>query len=94
MRTPTKDEAGKSPVWNYSIDLFIKNIEDTIILDVKDQDVTSSDDIGTLKCPVKDILDKQRLTIDYENWFDITYKNKSAGKIRLKTTFLWAHLKD
>ena len=79
VKTPIKDEAGKKPCWDFVIEFFIKDIEDIITLDVKDKDVTTSDAIGTLKCPVKDILDKQRQNMECTEWYEITYKGKSAG---------------
>jgi len=74
-KTQTKNNAGKTPVWNSTYDLDIKYIGDDITIVVYDEDVTSSDLIG--ECTFK----PSTLSVPggITEWFDLQYKGKKAG---------------
>jgi len=83
-KTKTLDGAGKKPKWNQSFEIQIMDIMDDIYFEVKDEDLTSSDLIGTLKCKIFNILGPNN---GMAEWHDITYHGKRAGKIHLDTAW-------
>ena len=46
LRTQTKEEAGKNPVWNELLELDVKFIGDVVTIRVKDENVTDSEIVG------------------------------------------------
>lgn len=50
-----KDEAGKNAVWNQSFFLVLKNIHSKLTISVKDEDVTSSDLVGSAELSLRDL---------------------------------------
>lgn len=81
-QTVVKDGAGKKPKWDQKFELQIFDQMDEIIFEVHDEDMTSTDLVGYLKCKVFNILGPNN---GMDEWHTITYNNKSAGKLRLIT---------
>lgn len=76
-KTQTKNNAGKTPVWNQTFDLDIKYIGDDIEVSVLDEDVCKSDLIGQCKFKPSTLSVPGGIT----EWFDIEYHGKKAGQI-------------
>ena len=75
FRTRTMDGAGKTPKWNQAFDIDVRYIGDDMTIKVMDEDVTSSDTIGTatIKCSAL------CAGTGIDDWFPIAYKGKQAG---------------
>lgn len=83
IRTKTLDNAGKVPKWNETFEVRVENIEeDTMQIECLDQDITSSDLVGSTS--IKLSLLKQS---PCDHWVDILYKEKKAGSVRF--TCVW-----
>ena len=50
---------------------------------VMDEDLTYDDEVGNTELRPIDLMSAKPIDM----WYDIYYKGKTAGKIRLKTTF-------
>ena len=86
LKTRVIDGAGKTPVWNqggFSID--VKKSTDTLEVSVLDEDSTTNDLVGSVTIKLAEMA-KQETLLD--KWYVIKYKNKDAGKIRLKSTWV------
>ena len=81
FKTPVKDEAGFTPVWNFTCVIDVKYIGDDIELVCKDKDVMSSDIVGNCTLKASALCVPGGL----DDWFEIHFKGKSAGKIHLKS---------
>ena len=49
----------------------------------------SSDDVGSFECKVSDLMDPEGIEPEHEAWHVLNYKDESAGKIKICTTFQW-----
>lgn len=76
-KTQTKNNAGKTPVWNQTFDLDIKYIGDDIEITVLDEDITESDTIGFCNFKPSTLSVPGGIT----EWFDLQYRGKKAGQI-------------
>ena len=82
LRTKTIDNAGKLPKWDETFELRINNIEEeTIQIDCLDQDLTSSDLVGSTSIKLSILKESP------DEWVDILHKNKKAGAVRF--TSVW-----
>ena len=79
MRTQTIEDAGKTPVWNETFDLNVRQINDDIALRVMDENVNANTEIGT--CSLK--LAALCVNGGLENWWPISYGPKQAGRIHM-----------
>ena len=79
-KTQTKNNAGKTPVWNQTFDLDIKYIGDDIQVTVLDEDITESDTIGSCMFKPSTLCVPGGIT----EWFDLQWKGKKAGQIQIK----------
>lgn len=61
---------------------------DEITFEVHDEDMTSTDLVGMLKTKVFNILGPNG---GMDEWHDILYKGKRAGKLRLETHWFGAN---
>ena len=82
-KTVTKNNAGKTPVWNQTFDMDIKYIGDDIQIGVYDEDVTESDTIGFTTLKPSTLAVPGGIT----EWFDLQYHGKKAGQIQLRGVF-------
>lgn len=77
IRTKTLDNAGKLPKWNETFEVRIDNIEeDTMQIECFDQDLTSSDLVGSTSIKLSVLRE-----FPFEHWVDILYKEKKAGSV-------------
>lgn len=74
------NNAGKVPKWNETINVQVKYIGDDFTIDVLDEDLTSSDLVGS--CSIK--ISALCVNGGISEWFDLQYKGKKAGTIHLK----------
>ena len=91
------DDAGKKPVWKEN-NSFIFTVEkvnnEEIKMDILDEDVTTSDLVGTAVLRFDDLI----LNGGVENWFEIYYdgglfgkkKGLSGGKVKLRSKWVGA----
>ena len=79
MRTQTIEDAGKTPVWNETFDLNVRQINDDILLRVMDENVNANTEIGT--CSLK--LAALCVNGGLENWWPISFGPKQAGRIHM-----------
>jgi Ca2+-dependent lipid-binding protein len=85
-RTPTKNEAGKKPVWKFKMELYIKDMNEEISFKVMDDDTFKDDIVGGHTCRIKDLLGKS----DYEHtkWLNLVHDGrKAAGELCIKSQF-------
>ena len=82
-KTKVLNGAGKTPKWNEIWDIDVKYIGDDLLIDVMDEDVTSSDMIGQASIKLSSLCAGGGM----DEWFDIQYKGKKAGTIHLKGVF-------
>ena len=58
----------------------MKYVGDDLFIAVKDQDLTKSDDVGNVKLKLSALC----IGSGIDEWFDLQWKGKKAGSIRLK----------
>jgi Ca2+-dependent lipid-binding protein len=83
VRTKTKQNAGKNPKWLEMFDIQVRYIGDDMEINVFDEDVTTSDLVGTAILKVSSLCLPQGL----DDWFEIRYKGKKSGAIHLKSSW-------
>jgi len=83
-RTVTKQNAGKTPVWNQTFQYDIKYIGDDMVFKVFDEDVTENDAVGAFQTKVSALAIPGGL----DEWFNLTYQGKMAGKLHVKSQWL------
>ncbi len=80
-RTTTIDNAGKNPEWtNEVFDFYVININDTIRLEVRDEDLATDDLVGESTIVLKELANDD----GFDDWFMILNKGKKVGAVRLK----------
>lgn len=72
--------AGKMPKWNETFDIMVKYVGDDLHIDVMDEDVTTSDEIGSATIKLSSLC----MNGGMDEWFDIQFKGKKAGSVHLK----------
>ena len=80
FKTKVKQNAGKLPKWDETFEIDVKYIGDELYIGVKDEDLTKADVIGDGQLKLSALCVNGGL----DEWFDIFYKGKNAGKIHLK----------
>jgi hypothetical protein len=80
FKTKVLQGAGKLPKWNETIDIDVKYIGDDINIEVMDEDVTTSDLIGSVVMKISGLT----MNGGMDEWFDLQYKGKKCGAIHLK----------
>ena len=75
FRTRTIDGAGKTPKWNQAFEIDVRYIGDDMTIKVMDEDVTSSDTVGTATIKCSALCSGSGI----DEWFQINFKGKSAG---------------
>lgn len=86
-RTQVKDEAGKTPVWNQEFKFFVDNIQKDLVMTVFDKDLTSDDLVGRIEVQISDIISRDNNQDDIT--LNLTFEEKVAGKLTIKTHFDW-----
>ena len=84
-QTVVKNRAGKTPKWNEKTEIKIMDLMDEIIFEILDEDTFSNDLVGYTKTKVYNIVGPNN---GMNEWHNVVYKNKSAGKIRLETEWM------
>ena len=74
-KTPIKESAGKTPVWNHTFHINIKYIGDDLSLKCMDKDVMKDDTVGTCMFKASSVC----VPGGMDDWFEIHHKGKSAG---------------
>lgn len=81
IRTATKDNAGKHPVWSNEVaNIDVKYVGDDMVLSVFDEDVTTSDIVGSATIKLSALC----LPGGMDDWFEIQYRGKKAGMVHLR----------
>jgi Ca2+-dependent lipid-binding protein len=83
FKTKVLQGAGKTPTWDETFEIDVKYIGDDLKLEVMDEDVTSSDTVGIATIKLSALISDGGI----DEWFEIQYKGKSAGKIHLISHF-------
>jgi len=63
------------------MDIDVKYIGDDLLLQVFDEDLTDSDFVGEVLIKLSALC----CGLELDEWFDITYKGKYAGKVHLRS---------
>ena len=82
-KTKVLNGAGKKPKWNEMWEIDVKYIGDDLYIECRDEDVTSSDEIGVATIKLSSLCAGGGM----DEWFDLTYKGKKSGTIHLKGVF-------
>lgn len=80
FRTKVLQGAGKLPKWNETFDIEVKYVGDDLDIEVRDEDVTTSDLVGSLHIKLSSLCMGGGL----DEWFDLQYKGKKSGTLHLK----------
>ena len=72
--------AGKTPKWEQIFDIDVKYIGDDMSVTVFDEDVTTSDTVGSTSIKISALCTNGGL----DDWFPIQYRGKQSGQIHLK----------
>ena len=75
FRSKTLNGAGKKPKWNETFEIQVKYIGDDLELTVFDEDLTSSDTVGSAQIKISSLCINGGLN----EWFDIQYLGKKSG---------------
>lgn len=93
FKTPVLDEAGKTPVWNYTIPEPFKFGAQTtgneeFKIKCMEDDVGKDDDVGESVIKLSELVTKE-LTGVSGKWFTLYYgaKNEKAAEIQIDTAF-------
>ena len=84
FKTRVHQNGGKNPVWGDEFECPIQNMNDDIHIKVVDEDVSSDDFIGMTILKVSSLVYNNGVN----DWFDVTYKSKSAGSIHIQTRYV------
>lgn len=84
FKTKVLNGAGKLPKWNETFDFSVKYVGDDLQIECLDEDVTSSDLIGS--CTIK--LSSLCLNGGMDEWFELQYKGKKSGQLHLKGVWM------
>ena len=68
--------AGKTPKWEQIFDIDVKYIGDDMSVTVFDEDVTTSDTVGSTSIKISALCTNGGL----DDWFPIQYRGKQSGK--------------
>ena len=80
FKTKVLQGAGKLPKWNETIDIDVKYVGDDLNIEVLDEDVTTSDLVGSTNIKLSGLC----MNGGMDEWYDIQYKGKKSGAIHLK----------
>jgi len=80
FKTKVMQNAGKMPKWNEIFDINVKYIGDDMSVEVLDEDVTSSDQVGITNIKLSSLC----MNGGIDEWFDLQYKGKKSGSVHLK----------
>jgi len=80
MRTETKWDAGKTPVWNEPLEVSVSNISDDLELRVMDENEATNAEIGS--CSIK--MSSMCVSGGNQDWFQLAFGGKPAGRIQLR----------
>ena len=83
FKTQVKQEAGKEPKWNECFEIDVKYIGDDMTVKVMDDDIGRDDTIGVAKIKLSSFC----VNGGFDEWYEISYKGKSAGKIHLSSVW-------
>ncbi len=88
-KSSVMQDAGKHPVWHSQFfDINVHYFGDDLEIIVMDEDVTTNDLVGS------GVHKLSSLVVDghgMDEWFEIQYKGKSAGRVHLKCEWEAAH---
>lgn len=83
-KTKTHKSGGKFPMWNSEFNIDIET-DECLICEVWDADFFKSDDlVGTSQIDLRTAL---RGSNETQDWFELLYKGKKAGTIRLEMKY-------
>ena len=83
FKTKVMQGAGKTPVWNETFEVDVKYIGDNLTLRIMDEDVTTSDTVGEAVIKLSALC----MGGGIDEWFEIQFEGKTAGKVHLKGIF-------
>ena len=83
-KTCTLQGAGKTPVWNQTFNIDVKYIGDDLNVTVYDEDITTSDTVGSAQIKLSALCVNGGL----DEWFGLHYRGKSSGTIHLRGQWL------
>lgn len=83
LKTKIHNYGGKKPVWGDEFVLEVEDPSEELALRVWDQDLTSSDAVGWCKIKMSSLI----INNGVDDWFEVMYDNRPAGKVRFTTTF-------
>ena len=83
FKTKVKQEAGKEPKWNESFNIDVKYIGDDMTVKVMDDDIGKDDSIGVAKIKLSSFC----VNGGFDEWYEISFKGKPAGKIHLSSVW-------
>jgi Ca2+-dependent lipid-binding protein len=75
LRTKVLKSAGKTPDWDETFDLDIRYIGDDLQLDVMDEDIMSSERVGSAIVKISALCTNGGV----DEWFDVQFKGKVVG---------------
>ena len=81
FKTKAKKGAGKTPIWDETFEIDVKYQGDDLVLKIFDEDVFSSDLVGTATIKVQSLCGR------IDEWFNIEHQGKTAGKVHLLCEF-------
>merc|ERR1712157_581922 len=73
-----------NPVWDEKFEIALCHEIDSIVFKVKDKDIVTDDNIGTVTIPAEEIAKGEKI----ENWFKIEGKRVDNGSIRLSMHYI------
>lgn len=70
------------------MDIDVKYVGDDLLLQVFDEDLTDSDFVGESNIKLSSLC----IGTGLDEWFDITYRGKYAGKVHLRSEWSAANI--
>mmetsp|Transcript_14095 Transcript_14095/g.20623 ORF Transcript_14095/g.20623 Transcript_14095/m.20623 type:complete len:190 (+) Transcript_14095:23-592(+) len=85
QKTKVKERAGRHPNWQDSL-VFRRSSEEEVVIEVWDKDKASNDDlVGKGSLRLEEVF---RKPVTYEEWIDLTYRRRKAGKILVNVSWV------
>lgn len=81
FKTEVDPNAGKNPIWNQLFTIPVMDQLDRVCFKVMDKDIMQSEFIASLDLKLATVCEAAG---GFNEWLDLKFKNKSAGKIKLK----------
>ena len=84
IQTRVHEGGGKTPKWNEEFTIMLEDNGGELQVIIMDSDMVTDDTVGGICIGMRHLV----ATEPVKEWYELQYKNKSAGKVLLETVFI------